>query len=103
MRDSLSAGTSQGSEQLPNGATPAQPCLSGLPTESDLPTNLGIRVTRRRGNAGEATVTKVVPLSLRLCQISVDLGLSVELELQAVSCALCIWQMSPFCIRTWSR
>ncbi|CAL5230062.1 g13513 [Coccomyxa viridis] len=53
-----STGTSQGSEQLPNGATPAQPCLSGLPTESDLPTNLGIRVTRRRGNAGEATVTK---------------------------------------------
>ncbi len=59
----MPAGTSQESEQLPNGTTPAQPCLSGLPTESDLPTNLGVRITRHRPNAGEATVTKVVPLN----------------------------------------
>lgn len=38
-----------------------QACLSGLAAETNLPTNFGVRITRRGANAGEATVTKVVP------------------------------------------
>ena len=51
-----------------------QGCLSGLPAETDLPTNVGVRITRRGANAGEATVTKVVflhsPLALTVHSIS---------------------------------
>ena len=58
----MSAGTSQVSEETPDGGTHRS--LSGLNTEAEVPTNVGARITRRRANAGEPTVTKVLSSAL---------------------------------------
>lgn len=66
----VQAGISQATEHLLHGESPALHCVSGLPTEDDLPTNVGARITRRRTNAGEPTVTKVA----RLAPITVSIS-----------------------------
>ena len=52
-------GPSQASDPLLEKGTPASSCPSGLPTDSNLPTNVGMRISRRRAVTGEPTVTKV--------------------------------------------
>ena len=70
------SGPSQASDPLLEKETPASSCPSGLPTDSNLPTNVGMRIRRRRANAGEPTVTKVssnsgTTISYHLCSVEI--------------------------------